>query len=226
MGRVVRNGKKVCMKDFVPTDCPPAQLPPKVPTILVVGTAMSCGKSSTARVAIRCLKEMGIHTVVGAKLTGAGYLNDILGFQDAGADAILDFVDVGLPSTLVPKESYRTELHQLFGMMASRYPDVLVVEAGASPCETYNGQVVLEAFSKHPNMIVILCASDAYSVLGAKQYLEAFGIVPNLVSGIIANTRAGRELVEKMSGFKASGLNTDESIEEFARMVSRELGVP
>jgi hypothetical protein len=79
MGHIFRNGRKVRMDDFVPTDCPPMPHPQTVPTILVLGTAMSCGKSCTARVAIRCLKEMGIHDVVGAKLTGAGYLNDILG---------------------------------------------------------------------------------------------------------------------------------------------------
>jgi hypothetical protein len=214
------------MHDFVPKDCPTAPYPPNVPTILVLGTAMSCGKSCTARVAIRCLKEMGIQTVVGAKLTGAGYLNDILGFHDAGADTVLDFVDVGLPSTVLPKEEYRSNLHQLFGMMEQCNPDVIVVEAGASPCESYNGQVVLEAFSQHPNLVVILCASDAYSVLGAKQYLEAFGIVPNLVSGMISNTKAGRELVEKMSSFKASCLNSDKSIDDFAKMIGKELGIP
>jgi hypothetical protein len=123
----------------------------------------------------------------------------------ACADAVLDFIDVGLPSTVLPKEKYRTKLHQLFGMMEQCNPDVMVVEAGASPCESYNGQVVLEAFSQHPNLLVILWASDAYSVLGAKQYLEAFAIVPSLVSGMVANTKAGRELVEKLSISKQLG---------------------
>ncbi|KAG7340233.1 hypothetical protein IV203_023776 [Nitzschia inconspicua] len=99
-GHVIRNGSKVGMKDFAPRDYQPSSNPPKAPTILVVGTSMSCGKSCTARVAIHCLKDMGVATVLGAKLTGAGYLNDILGFQDAGADVVLDFVDVGLPSTV------------------------------------------------------------------------------------------------------------------------------
>ena len=213
------------MEDFVPTQTK-SQPAPDVPTILVVGTAMSSGKSCTAKVAIRCLKEMGVSKVVAAKLTGAGYLSDILGFSDAGADAVLDFCDAGIPSTVMPKEEYRKKLHQLFGMIQDRQPEVLVIEAGASPCEKYNGSVVLEAFSHHSSLFIILCASDAYSVLGAKQYLETFGLTPNLVAGIIANTTAGQELVESMTGFPASSLNTDKAIEDFAAMLSRDLGIP
>jgi hypothetical protein len=225
VGHIFRKGKKVCMTDFVPSVSKSLAHAPHVPTILVVGTAMSSGKSSTARVAIRCMKEMGSRKVVAVKLTGAGFYKDILGFSDAGADAVLDFVDVGLPSSVIPKEEYRKKLHKLFGMIQDHQPDILVVEAGASPCEKYNGNVVLEAFSHHPSLFLILCASDAYSVLGAKQYLASFGLVPNMVAGIIANTNAGQELVGRMAGFSASSLNTDESIEDFAGMICKELGV-
>jgi hypothetical protein len=225
MGHVFRNGKKVRMEDFVPKETTPLPHAPQVPTILVVGTAMSSGKSCTAKVAIRCLKEMGVAKVVAAKLTGAGYLSDILGFSDAGADSVLDFVDVGLPSTVIPKEEYRRKLHQIFGMIEDRQPEVLVVEAGASPCEKYNGSVVLEAFANHPSLFVILCASDAYSVMGATTYLETFGLAPNMVAGIIANTSAGQELVENMAGLPTSSLNTDKSIEAFAAMLDKHLGI-
>lgn len=98
VGHVMRHGKKVCMDDFVPKLSPHKQPPHEqlpqeilsklrnVPTILVVGTSMSCGKSCTARVIIHTLKQMLGHDshVVGAKLTGAGYYNDILSFKDAG----------------------------------------------------------------------------------------------------------------------------------------------
>ena len=48
--------------------------------------------------------------VIGTKLTGAGRYRDILAMQDAGADYIFDFVDAGLPSTVVSEREYRRAL--------------------------------------------------------------------------------------------------------------------
>ena len=63
------------------------------PVILLVGTSMSAGKTTTARIITRQLKLAG-QKVVGAKLTGAGRYRDILSVKDAGADYIFDFVDL------------------------------------------------------------------------------------------------------------------------------------
>lgn len=91
------------MKDFVSPfpdyryDCP---------TILIIGTSMSDGKTTVARVIIHQLKQMGLK-VIDAKLTGVGRYQDILAMSDAGADQVFDFVDVGLPSSIcTPDEFY------------------------------------------------------------------------------------------------------------------------
>jgi len=162
----------------------------------------------TARIVIRSLHEMGISNIVATKMTGAGYHNDIiLSFLDAGANSLLDFVDVGLPSTVVPREEYRKSLHKLFGMIREKESDVLVVEAGASPCESDDGQLVLEAFGLcQPQEFV--CHSrwprmPTYAVAGAKAHFKRLGIRPNMVTGIVANTSAGRNLVLRMTGMPA-----------------------
>ena len=79
---VMRGDAKVTMSDFV---TPTEQRAFATPTILLVGTSMSAGKTTTGRVIIHALKEAGL-TVVGAKVTGAGRYRDVLSFQDAGAD--------------------------------------------------------------------------------------------------------------------------------------------
>ena len=63
---------------------------------------------------------------------------------DAGADAIFDFVDAGLPSTVCPTDVYRQAVRQLLSRMASTDVDVAVIEVGASPLEPYNGDVAVE----------------------------------------------------------------------------------
>ena len=71
-GHVMRDGHKLTMQDYVR---PLAPALPAAPVILIIGTSMSAGKTTTGRVVIHELKKMGL-TVVGAKLTGAGRYRD------------------------------------------------------------------------------------------------------------------------------------------------------
>jgi len=198
MGHVIRQGQKVTMQDFVP-DIP--LLPYTRPTILIIGTSMSAGKTTTARVIIHLLTQLNLK-VIGAKLTGAGRYRDILAMLDAGADRVFDFVDVGLPSSICPPEAFRPALQKLLSMIEREAPDVVVAEAGASPHEPYNGSVAMEALTQQAKFTV-LCASDPYAVVGVSQ---SFGITPDLVTGIATSTTAGMELVERLTDIPALNL--------------------
>lgn len=194
-GHVLRGGAPVRMSDFV-TAAPRRRY--AVPTILVVGTSMSAGKTTAARILVRQLKRLGLR-VAGAKLTGAGRYRDILTMGDAGADAIFDFVDLGLPSTVCPQETYAPALEGLLSRLAGVAPEVAVIELGASPLEPYNGAAAVEALQEHVKLTV-LCASDPYAVVGV---VDAYGLRPDLVTGIASNTRAGIELVERLTGLRS-----------------------
>ena len=196
-GHLCRNGQKVRMSDF-------AQKADshefKVPTLLLVGTSMSAGKTTTGRRVCKELDRAGMH-VVGAKLTGAGRYRDILSFLKTGAREVFDFVDVGLPSTVVPEDQYRKAIRPLLNRINACRPDLLVAEAGASPLEPYNGAAIIDELGD--NIIcTILCASDPYSVVGVQ---KAFGLVPDLVTGPATTTSAAIELLRKLTGLR--GIN-------------------
>lgn len=195
VGHAVRAGKKVCMPDFA-IGSTTGQF--EVPTILLVGTSMSAGKTTTGRLIVHELEKMG-KKVIGAKLTGAGRFRDVLSFSDAGASAIFDFVDAGLPSTVVPEADFRNAIRPLLHHMHSLKPDVLVAEAGASPLEPYNGAAAIEELGDNIRCTV-LCASDPYAVVGVEQ---AFGLKPDLVSGPATSTSAAIDLVHKLTGVEA-----------------------
>ncbi|WP_416669873.1 hypothetical protein [Egbenema bharatensis] len=217
-GHVLRQGRKVGMQDFVPS------LPARAytcPTILIIGTSMSAGKSTTARVIIRMLKQMGLK-VVGAKLTGAGRYRDILMMGDAGADRIFDFVDVGLPSSVVPADEFRQSLHQLLTQIAYEEPDVVVAEAGASPFEPYNGSIVMEEL-RSQICCTVLCASDPYAVIGV---MQAFGVQPDLISGAATSTTAGVQLVETLTKVPALTLPASESLAKLSKILQMKLSLP
>lgn len=203
-GHVMRHGDRLTMGDFV---SPVANHVFNTPTVLLVGTSMSAGKTTTGRIIIHELKRHGL-LVAGAKLTGAGRYRDILSFQDAGADTIVDFVDAGLPSTVVSSERFRHAMAYMLNRISETNADVLVAEAGASPLEPYNGEAAVTILGDRV-CCTVLCASDPYAVVGVQQ---GFQIRPDIVTGPATNTTAGIALVEKLTGLNAINLIRDESL--------------
>lgn len=215
-GHILLSGNKVRMQDFV------KKLPLHpfhTPVILIIGSSMSSGKTSSAKIIIRQLKADGLQ-VIGAKMAGTGRFRDTLKMQDAGADNIFDFVDVGLPSTLCDPEEYREAIHQLLARMTAVHADVAVIEMGASPMEPYNGSIAIEEIRNNIKC-TILCASDPYSVVGI---IEAFKMKPDLVTGIATNTEAGIALVKKLSGIPALNLLDKSSRPKLKQILKAKLG--
>ena len=197
-GHLCREGEKLRMADFA-IEAPPR--PFKVPTVLLVGTSMSAGKTTTGRRVCKELDRAGMY-VIGAKLSGAGRYRDILSFLKTGATDIFDFVDAGLPSTVVPEDQFRAAIRPVLSHIDSLGPDILVAEAGASPLEPYNGAALIEELGDNI-ACTVLCASDPYAVVGVQQ---AFGLKPDLVAGPAAQTSAAVALVKKLSGLDAMNI--------------------
>ncbi|MCK0145396.1 hypothetical protein MWU78_07070 [Arenibacter sp. F26102] len=216
IGHAKRNGKKLNMQDFVK---PFKNIPFTTPVILFVGTSMSAGKTTSARIVTNLFKSAG-YTVVGAKLTGAGRYKDILAIKDAGADAVIDFVDVGLPSSIYPREAFRDKLQQLLSEIEHQKADVAVIEIGASPLEPYNGDLAINALRKQIKCI-ILAASDPYAVHGL---MKAFDLIPDIVTGVASNTLAGKDLVEKLCRVKALNIIDASTTDELKRILSEKTG--
>lgn len=216
-GHVARNGRVVKMKDFG-LQCDEGRY--AVPTILLIGTSMSAGKTTTGRLACKLLSEAGIR-VIAVKMTGAGRYRDILSFEDAGASEVFDFVDVGLPSTVISEDSFRAAIRPLLRHIAAQQPDVVVVEAGASPLEPYNGAAAVDEL-KENICCTILCASDPYAVVGVQM---AFDFSPDLVTGPATNTSAAIDLVKKLSGLRGINVMDPNSVDEFRSVLSAKLGV-
>lgn len=217
LGHVTRNDAKLNMADFaIAAD----ERRLAVPTVLLFGTSMSAGKTTAGRLIIHEIARSGFD-VIGVKLTGAGRYRDVLSFKDAGASAVFDFVDAGLPSTVVPENVFLDAVRPLLSKIQSLEPDVLVVEAGASPLEPYNGQAAVESLGSNVRCRV-LCASDPYAVVGVQ---NAFGLTPDLVTGPAAATSAAIDLVGKLTGLPAHNVLDPAAVAPIAEILSRTLGI-
>lgn len=195
VGHAMRDDQKVVMSDFRIHE----EGTFDIPVVLLVGTSMSSGKTTTGRLVVHELERIGLN-VIGAKLTGAGRYRDILSYRDAGASAIFDFVDAGLPSTVVPETEFRRVIRPLLHHINGLSPDVAVIEAGASPLEPYNGTAAIKEIGEDNIRCKILCASDPYAVVGVE---KAFGLRPDLVTGPATSTSAAIDLVRKLTGVAA-----------------------
>jgi hypothetical protein len=216
LGHTFRDKKKLTMEGFVK---PMKDIPFTTPVILFVGTSMSAGKTTSARIVTNLFKRAG-YKVVGAKLTGAGRFKDILAIKDVGADAVLDFVDVGLPSSIYPKEKFGVLLKQLLSRIQQENADVAIIEIGASPLEPYNGDMAINTIRKQIKC-TILAASDPYAVHGL---MKAFDLVPDLVTGIASNTLAGKKMVETLCNVRALNLIDAATTEELKLILSEKTG--
>jgi hypothetical protein len=216
-GHLCRHGQKVTMSEFALRSKTGKF---RVPTILLVGTSMSAGKTTTGRRVCKELDRAGLY-VIGAKLTGAGRYRDILSFLKTGASEIYDFVDVGLPSTVVPEDVFRNAIRPLLSMINDHAPDYLVAEAGASPLEPYNGEALIDEIG-HSVVATILCASDPYAVVGVQQ---AFGLKPDLVTGPATQTSAAIELVWKLTGVRGINVIDPASKGAFRAFLDEKLGL-
>jgi len=214
-GHVVRDGIVCKMDDYVKKS-PYSKF--DIPVILLVGTSMSAGKTTVARIIVNQLKRAGLNIVAG-KLTGASRYRDTLSLKDVGANHIFDFVDAGLPSSIYPREKFRKKLVDLLSRINNVGADVAVIELGASPLEPYNGDVAFEEL-KPCVKCTVLCASDPYAVYGV---MESFRLRPDIVSGIATNTFAGAELIEKLCGVKALNLIDPRTTDELKRILGEKL---
>jgi len=214
-GHIVRDGRKISMSQFAIQSEHDGYA---VPTILIIGTSMSAGKTVTGRRACEVLASERLK-VVGAKLTGAGRYRDIASFKRAGASEVYDFVDAGLPSTVVPEAVFREAIRPLLSHIEQSHPDFLVAETGASPLEPYNVAAAMDELGDNISCI-ILAASDPYAVVGVEQ---AFRIRPDLVTGPAANTSAAIALVMKLAGLPAINVIDRDTIPAFREFLAKKL---
>lgn len=167
-----------------------------VPVIIVFGSSMNSGKTTTAAGIIRGLANHG-RSVGAAKITGTCAGGDLWKFKDAGATQTYDFTDVGMATT------YREDIDRivrgaeiLTATLEDQGCDVIVLEIadGLHQAETAAllGDAGLRAIVDH----WVYAADSASSVALGVQLLRDIGITITCVSGsVTASPLAIREAI-------------------------------
>lgn len=171
--------------------------PPNV--ILVVGTAMNAGKTTTAAKLVKGLLGSGLR-VAAVKLTGSVSPRDRHEFCATGAQLVRDFSDYGFPSTYL---SSKEELLWLFDSMladAARIePHALVVEIADGLLQRETKMLLEDADLRERIGGVVLAASDSAGALFGISVLELYGHNLLCLSGVVTNSPLSVREVKTMS---------------------------
>lgn len=143
---------------------------PRIPVVVVFGTAMNSGKTMTAGSLVRGLATSGLK-VAGIKSTGTGSGGDLWFMSDMGASVIADFTDAGMPSTyLAPPEQIEAGILGLIDHAANEGCHVAVVEI-ADGLQHEETAALLRSKPLRERICGVVFA--AYDALGAQAGVEA-----------------------------------------------------
>ncbi len=185
-------GEALNLSRFALPRKPMPSMRPRV--IVVAGTSMNAGKTTTAAALIKGLARAGLR-VEATKVTGTGSGNDYWSMRDAGASRVLDFTDMGYASTagLAIRDVERAAV-SLIAHCAAGAPDVIVVELADGLLQRETTALLgSEAFRGAVDAI-LFAAADAMGALSGRDWLLSKGVNLMGVSGLVtASPLSSRE---------------------------------
>lgn len=170
-----------------------------VPVVALAGTCMDSGKTAASCAIVGRLRHLGLR-VAACKATGVSLRRDILAMEDAGASDSMIFSDLGVVTTTAANGPALTRA--LLSTLASRSPDVIVLELGDGLLGAYGVEAILEdAAIRNALTAVVLCANDPVSAWGGARILrDQFQIEPAVVTGPATDNTVGiDQITERMS---------------------------
>src|SRR5262245_38598262 len=157
-------------------------------TLAVVGSSMNSGKTTTAANLVKGLVRAG-RRVGAAKVTGTGAGGDVWFLHDSGANPVLDFTAMGLPSTYLAGEAAIERcfvgLHE---RLAAAGVDAIVLEVADGLYQEETSCLVRSsAFAERVNG-VFFATGDALSTATAVAHLENADVRLVAISGVITSS--------------------------------------
>ncbi len=184
------SGNPLSLEDFQLAPAPPAR--PELGTMVVVGSSMNAGKTTTAAAIVRGLAIGGTRAGA-AKVTGSGSGKDHWAYLDAGACAVTDFIDFGMSSTFgYPVERLCAAMRAMRDTLVRAGAAAVVMEIADGLLQSETGALAarLPGFADR----VVLAVGDALGAMAGIEMLAAVGVEVTAVSGLVtASPLASRE---------------------------------
>ena len=199
-----RRGQPLNLADFAVT----SQASGRLPAILVAGTSMNAGKTTTAAGLIHGLAKAG-RRVAALKITGTGAGGDMWHYADAGAALTLDFTDAGFASTyLQPIERLEAAALSLMGAAEDQACDIAVIEIADGLCQRETAALLRRPTLRHVSPTVLFTAREAMGAAHGAAWLRGCGYDVAGLSGLL--TRSPLAVREAMDAAEAPVYRLDD----------------
>lgn len=168
--------------------------------ILVVGSSMNSGKTTTVGTLARALSRAGL-SVAAAKVTGTAAGKDGRFFESCGARPVLDFTSVGYPSTYMAGPEELLAIHRtLLSHLRAADPDYIVLEIadGIFQRET---RMLLESDDFRDDIDhVFFAASDSLSAESGVRFVRDYGLPLRATAGSVTQSVLAAREAEEATG--------------------------
>lgn len=163
--------------------------------ILVVGTSMNSGKTTTVGTLARALSRAGFR-VAAAKVTGTAAGKDGRFFASCGASPVVDFTHCGLPSTaMLERDELATVYSELLNRLAATGPDYTLVEIADGIFQRETRMLLDSAVVRASVNHLFFTAGDSLGAECGVRRLRAEGWPLRAVAGLVtASPLASREV--------------------------------
>jgi hypothetical protein len=177
--------------------------PPRLQIVVVAGTEMNSGKTTTAGGIIHGCVKAGFR-VAALKLTGTGAGGDYWQMVDAGASPVFDFTDAGYASTFQVEPVQLEEIFQsLLAHATDSYPDVIVMEIADGLMQPETAALMTSAPFRAAVDAIVFAANDSLGAAAGVERLRQWELPVVGVSGVVTASQLGREAAELATGVSA-----------------------
>ncbi|MCK6370377.1 MAG: DUF1611 domain-containing protein [Gammaproteobacteria bacterium] len=171
-----------------------------IPVIAVVGTSMDAGKTTAVAHLIRGGSRAAMRVGAG-KVTGTGAGNDVWLMEDAGAEHVIDFTDLGHASTYkLPLPEVESLLYRMVVHLQQLRVDVVIIEIADGLLQRETAALLQSATFRNLVRGVIFCAGDAMGAGSGVEWLEQRGIPILAVSGALTAAPLAIQECQQLTG--------------------------
>jgi hypothetical protein len=168
--------------------------------ILVVGSAMNSGKTTTAGTLARALSRANFSVAAG-KITGTAAGKDGRFLEACGARPVLDFTSAGYPSTyMVGLEELLGIYRIILGHLRAANPDYIILEIADGIFQRETRMLLESAEFRRSADHVFFAASDSLSAETGVRSMREYGLPVRAIAGSVTQSPlASREAEEALS---------------------------
>lgn len=179
---------------------PMASAARRATVVVVAGTSMNAGKTTSAASLIQGLVRAGLK-VGAAKLTGTGSGGDVWSMVDAGAELVLDFTDAGHATTAdIGTQALHTIAERILAQLNAGGVDIAVVEIADGLLQAETATLLSSPSFLGSVDAIIFAAGESMGAVAGVEWLRQRQAPVVAVSGLVSTSPLAKAEVEVAVG--------------------------